>query len=544
MFFKYKGDTCESLALRGFKIKIALNIALLLLLSALMTDILVYLIAQNWIVRREILQAKSKLEAIAHLFFEAKDVDPEIQDRKTENALVAMFQKSGFEAVFLTRGPAVFYLQNSSSFGHREALKLAAEESYRTHNFIQRKLSEEKTLLTGKPHDLLIAFPAGSNTHKSGAVSAALSLHPIYSSLKDLNNPILLYIALNTLVLTGVGLYRIFRIYLRPIDRIISQADQFREDGDLLFAFRREDNELNRLSSALNRMLKRISADRLKLKETVASLEKANDDLKKAQRDIVKAEKLASVGRLAAGIAHEIGNPIGIIIGYLELLGRQGLDEDQKLDFLTRTEAEVQRINRIIRQLLELARPRESRDGVVDVQHVIRETIEVMRVLPIMKGIEIRYEANARDHDILGNADQLRQVLINLMINSADAIRGVTGPCEGRILIATSSDSDPGDQLNQWLTIHCTDNGTGIPPEAMEYVFDPFYTSKEPGKGTGLGLAVSFMIVEKMGGSMTASNTAQGGTIMTIRLPMVNPLKADSMNCTPPSAAAGRRNDG
>ena len=127
-----------------------------------------------------------------------------------------------------------------------------------------------------------------------------------------------IYIIVNLVILVFIGIYRISKLYLQPLSRLAKRAEEYKENDDLIFSVRRQDNELNRLSKALNSMLKRISEDKQKLRSTVQSLEKANLELKKVQKEIIRAEKLASVGRLSAGIAHEIGNPIGIIIGYLE----------------------------------------------------------------------------------------------------------------------------------------------------------------------------------------------------------------------------------
>ncbi len=528
------------MALRGFKTKIAFNIALLLLLSAIITDVLAFLFAQNYMIRREILQRRNVLESIAQTFFVQPVTDRASFDSRMQVSLSPMLEKAGFESVFITSISQEFYFRNNSP-DLRNRLKKAAETAYHSQTYIQHNLSEERTLFTRKPHELLIAFSTGT-LERGGAVSAAISLGPIHQAIREFNRPVLLYIVLNTLVLTVIGFYRIFRIYLRPIDRIIRQAGKYREDEDLFFAFRREDNELNRLSSALNRMLKRITSDRQALKDTVASLEEANFELKQAQSDVIKAEKLASVGRLAAGIAHEIGNPIGIVIGYLELLGKKNLSEEQKQDFLLRADTEMQRINRIIRQLLDLAHPKESQDEIVDVHWLIAEMVEVMRIQPIMKGIDIDCEALAEAHHVQGRVDQLRQVLLNLMINSADAIRNAPDQRTGCIRISTSCETGPAGHPPQWILVRCSDTGTGIPCECIEYVFDPFYTSKAPGKGTGLGLAVSFMIVQKMGGSIKACNNPEGGSSMTLRLPLIRHAEADRINTVGKQSAGIREN--
>ncbi len=131
-------------------------------------------------------------------------------------------------------------------------------------------------------------------------------------------------------------------------------------------------------------MLKRISEDRDKLQQTVASLEKANSELKQAQTDIIRAEKMASVGRLPASIAHEIGNPIGIVLGYMDLIKQPDLEKAEHDDFARRAEQEIQRINTIIRQLLDLARPKDSAAMEMRVDGVMQEIVAVMLLGPVM----------------------------------------------------------------------------------------------------------------------------------------------------------------
>jgi signal transduction histidine kinase len=178
----------------------------------------------------------------------------------------------------------------------------------------------------------------------------------IYRSLRHSQQMLLVYIFVNTAILAFVGIYRVLGL-LQPLARLAQRAEDYKEDDEVLFSVRKEDNELQRLSSALNGLLRRLSAEKEKLRATVASLEAANAELKKAQTEIIRAEKLASVGRLSAGIAHEIGNPIGIVTGYLELLKQIDLPADERTEYLDRAEREIERISAIIRQLLEISRP-------------------------------------------------------------------------------------------------------------------------------------------------------------------------------------------
>jgi len=407
-------------------------------------------------------------------------------------------------------------------------LQRAAAIAYRSGDPLHEHVGLTWAVYWWQPEAALLALPIFANDQPIGSIAAIIPMAPLYAKLRRYNKPVFIYIVINTLVLSFVGLYRIFRIYLRPIDRIIRQADDHEQDDDFFFAFRQEDDELNRLSSALNRMIKRITEDKNKLRYTVASLERANEELKRAQNEIVRAEKLASVGRLAAGIAHEIGNPLGIVLGYLDLLKQPDLNREEHDDFTLRAEKEIQRINTIIRQLLDLARPKESAYQVVSVHEVIDELQRIMACQPIMGDIKLEIEPAAAVDHVWANADQLRQVFLNLLLNAADAIRESGRDSDGCIRLATACDDENRPGQPPELIITCEDNGEGIEADRIGNIFDPFYTTKDPGKGTGLGLAVSYMIVEKLGGTIKVQSRLGQGTTFTIRLPMHNGSSADN----------------
>ena len=300
----------------------------------------------------------------------------------------------------------------------------------------------------------------------------------------------------------------------------------------MLFAVRKEDNELNQLSKALNQMLLRIAKDKEKLRSTVLSLEKANIDLKHAQREILQAEKLASVGRLSSGIAHEIGNPIGIIMGYLALLKQSGITEKQREEYICRTEEELNRVNTTIRQLLDFSRPSSEGIQPVHIHEIIEELTAVVKYQPFMSDITLTFLLEAQNDLVMADANQLRQVFLNLMINAADAIAAGRHPKSGQLMIQSSvladanESNDKANPQQSLLQIRFIDNGHGISAEDLSSIFDPFYTTKEPGKGTGLGLSVSFMIIESFGGAIKAESTVDKGTTMTILLPLSLPAQS------------------
>jgi signal transduction histidine kinase len=261
----------------------------------------------------------------------------------------------------------------------------------------------------------------------------------------------------------------------------------------------------------------------------VSSLERANTELKKAQAEIVRAEKLASVGRLSAGIAHEIGNPIGIVAGYLELMKKNDITDDERIEYLDRAENEIERISTIIRQLLDISRPSPDGSRMVSVHALIREMTSVLKMQPFTSHVRLSIDLSAPNDNVTADPNQLRQVFLNLIINAADAISSKGPDASGDLIISTENATAAGRDCSDstdWLHIHFRDNGIGIPEETQANIFDPFFTTKDPGKGTGLGLSVSFMIIGSAGGRMNVASEVEKGTMMTISLPLVMPQTA------------------
>jgi signal transduction histidine kinase len=378
---------------------------------------------------------------------------------------------------------------------------------------------------------MTLANPLIHSGDAVGAIGATINLDELYRQERRSQKFFFIYIVINIAILTFIGVYRISKIYLEPLHRLSKRAEDYREESDeMVFAVRKEDNELHHLSKALNRMLVRIADDKKKLRSTVTSLENANLNLKNAQQEIIRAEKLASVGRLSAGIAHEIGNPIGIVMGYLELLKQENvaIDEEEKREYIRRTENEINRINTIIRQLLDLSRPSSEGADTISVHEVITELTDVVKLQPLMSNINIVVDLRAENDRVVADNNQLRQVFLNLMLNAADAVAANPSDEKGRLLIRSSNPPESflteRADLNQqaWIKIEVIDNGMGIDAEQLGNIFDPFFTTKEPGKGTGLGLSVSFMIVENIGGMITAVSDGSEGTTLIVGLPLAS----------------------
>jgi hypothetical protein len=367
-------------------------------------------------------------------------------------------------------------------------------------------------LLQGSQPLLISALPLIKADKAVGAVAVSRSLQSGFETLWRAERIILIYITVNALALSAVFFFRMVSLIVRPIERLAQLARQ--HSGQEADWFSNDDSggEFNQLASSLNNMLVRIEHDRQTLRATVAELEAANRQLHERQAELIRAEKLAAAGRLAAGLAHEIGNPLAVIQGYLDLLARSGQNEENS-DFIRRAVAELERVTRLVRQLLDCARASKGKPEDIALHTLLAEVAELVRVQKAFRQIELVVRAEAAQDSVHADPDQLRQVLLNCLFNSADAISSA-GRADGAITLATDQ-PEPG-----LLRLQIEDNGSGVSAEQLAIVFDPFFTTKEPGRGTGLGLSVSRSIVEAAGGSMTMESRAGQGSTVIIRLPL------------------------
>jgi len=318
------------------------------------------------------------------------------------------------------------------------------------------------------------------------------------------------YILLSTTVIAGVGFLLFRRRLVRPILEIQEATDAIAGGA---FGQRVEvdgPRELVELSGALSTMSASLAAFRERSEQQLQSLEEANRNLRGVQQDLINSEKLASVGRLAAGIAHELGNPLAAVMGYVELL-QQGLDEPElEADIVRRCRAELERIQNIIGDLLDYARPDQTPFAAEEVESMLKEAAERVRVLPQFQAIQIRIELDEGLPEVYIQREKIHQVLLNVLTNAADAMQG-----RGVIRLQAS-------QENELVSVVCLDEGPGLNEEVLGRLFDPFYTTKEPGKGTGLGLAISHRIVRSQSGELSAGNQEKGGAWVKVQIPVVS----------------------
>lgn len=395
--------------------------------------------------------------------------------------------------------------------------------------------------------ELLTAFAVVFTGALVAAMVGVLILYPTFQTPTRALLYLSALLAADLLIFFLFGRWLVQTRVLFPLDRIVEEAEGIAAGDYARRIPAGETEEIARLSSAANRMAERLINHQMDLARNIKSLEQTNRELTEARDELIRAEKMASLGQMAAGVAHEIGNPLAAIMGNVDLLKRR--TEGKAAELVAATSEQIKRIDRIVRGLLDYSRAREPKVRPIDVNAVVRTALKLVTSQSRMKGVEILTELGdvpAVDADPF----QLEQVLVNLLLNAADAMEGMAAP---RVTIETTShihqappylparrkDDLPGidyshrrrfkqpervprlnpfDEGARIVEIRVVDTGPGIPAELLEQIFEPFMTTKEPGKGTGLGLAVSARLVDGMEGTIRAGNTDEGAQF-TLQLP-------------------------
>ncbi|MBD3307469.1 hypothetical protein GF339_13655 [candidate division KSB3 bacterium] len=265
-----------------------------------------------------------------------------------------------------------------------------------------------------------------------------------------------------------------------------------------------------------SQLTQHLAAKQEQLEDYALSLDRANEHLHRTQKELLVSEKLASLGYLAAGIAHEIGNPLGAALGYVELLKKTPRNPEKAADILQRIEQEIERIGRIIQELLHFSRPHSMTLQKHDVNAILHK---VLSRLPIPQTKTIEIDFHATPFPLFAEVDEhkLHSVFLYVLSNSLDAIAA-----EGQIQISTSRRIRESSTMiggSEVIAIQISDTGCGISEEHLSKIFDPFFTTKDPGQGMGLGLSLCHRIIESLHGEIEVHSVLGQGTDVLIFLP-------------------------
>ncbi len=229
-------------------------------------------------------------------------------------------------------------------------------------------------------------------------------------------------------------------------------------------------------------------------------------ELERLRKEVIESEHLASVGRLAGSVAHEVRNPLSALRGLVQFLAKDREPGSKQAEYAQVAVAEVDRLERVVSGLLEYTRPRAPRRFPLDLEESLKSVLTLMQDDPRSQGVELNLELPASLPNVLADPDQVRQVLVNLLVNALEAVNG-----RGSITLSARPE-------RWYVLVEVADDGPGLPPADLDRLFDPFYSTRE--RGSGLGLAIAKRIVEAHGGVIKAANQPRGGAILTFTLPL------------------------
>ena len=400
----------------------------------------------------------------------------------------------------------------------------------------KEKLSRENLGITGGLNESIAHQYV---TEEIGSIRLILSLKAVNESIADAQQTAIL-LTLFILIMTILVLTFFIRVVTRPVQMLVQVTDQVSR-GDLSQRVNiHQFDEIGHLANTFNKMIESLRQSRDEIEEYNRNLEEKIVErtlaLEEAQAQLIQSEKMGAIGQLAAGVAHELNNPLGGILGYAQFtlekmkknIGPDGPTTEQEsyVRYLTDIETQARRCKNIVQNLLRFSRSSHTTEfDETDINQVLEDTRTFVEHQLHMNQIMLDLKLSDRLPLLQANASQLQQVFTNLIINAMHA-----SPPESEITIVSRYSPAVGE-FGGAVELRFVDQGQGIPPELINKIFEPFFTTKEVGKGTGLGLSVSYGIIKEHGGEIKVESEVGSGTTFTIILPVQKQLQdSDTTN--------------
>lgn len=315
---------------------------------------------------------------------------------------------------------------------------------------------------------------------------------------------------------------------VRPLRQLVAATERIAAgDLDRPLELPARADEIGDLGESFGAMLLRLRESREQNRRQLASLEQAHAGLLAKEQELVRAEKMAAVGRVAAGVAHEVGNPLGAVTGYLAMLRGGALPAAEARESLERIDREVARINRIMVDLLEYARPPRLDWTEIDLGALVRDLRLHLATQADFAPVRLELLQEADLPRVCGDYHRTRQMLLNLAMNAAQAMPG-----GGTVTLRTFRPGRAGFSA----AVSVRDDGPGVPGPVLEHLFEPFTTAGKGGRGTGLGLAICRQTADAMGAVIDVQSGPAGGTTFTVLFPPAATARAGTI---PPCPSAG-----
>ncbi len=486
----------------GLRSEIVLQLSLLMAAAIIFSGILIMKFAERELLNQRIQQSRSLLTLFSQTV--NNQLSPLQIGQKLREQGREFFKESHLEAIAVINSERQVF---SARFGKFKEWPVQQElnRALLTHEPSLRVEYQGlwENLFNKQDDFFLLTDWTGNAQGKSQVIQARFSLADIKGRAFHARGYLLVYILLFGLILILFGSSLLNKGIVKPITLLQSATEQI-SSGNLGHHVQIQGpKEISALADAFNRMSDALHDSHQKEKKHIAALEQANHELHKTRTELIQAAKMASIGHLAAGMAHEIGNPLGALTGYLDLIEQSPLSPADQ-DLIKAARAESARIDRLVRDLLDYARPENELPTLTDIPETLESSLRILTQQGVLQETRIKLECAEALPKIRISANRLQQVFINLLQNALDASLPDT-PIE---ILANGSRHE--------VRIQIINQGEQIPPEQLTALFDPFYTTKAPDKGRGLGLFVCHNIVTDAGGRIQVTSSPAGQTCFSL----------------------------
>jgi signal transduction histidine kinase len=550
----------------GLKGEIALNLFLFVAMIIVMMAFLLFDVSREEVVVQRIEDRRGLVESIlSNLEGRARsdsDLSTLIREGSLREHLVSCRDGGLFSEarVFDPSGTNLLWIGDEDKFVPEENRALDAKRAMDDRRFVLSIHKNDRKLFKDVWGEVIISAPVRLGNEVVGGVQFVSHMTQPKDGILNYNWQLLVLLIFFSLAMVVVISYSLGLEVVKPIGEILKATERVRE-GDLEQTLTpKSRNEIGKLCRSFNEMVKQLRDNQNKVSRYVESLKEANQKLQKAEHHMLRTEKLATIGRLAAGVAHEVGNPLGSLYGYLEVL-RKKITGEYERDLIGKIEKETNRINEIIFGLLDLAKQGKGSKEVVNINELIEKTVSLLSSQNALTGIGSQLHLKLDLPQVKGDPREIQQVLIHIIVNAIEAM-----PSGGVLTIRSDTMIYPqdercgeiepvrreGDPLNldyshlrrkrggdadmslvkgqEMVFVEISDTGRGIKREQVSKIFEPFFTLKDRDRerGTGLGLAICERIIRGMGGVIRVQSIWGKGSKFTFYLPLVMDKAGDS----------------